>query len=441
MTKIAMVYPSRVKETMGEELLYSPLAFGYLARHTPDNYTITLHDEYVGEDFNPDSVDADIVAVSAITPGITRAYEFGDRLKKRGIKTIIGGAHVTALPDEALLHYDSVCQGEGERAWKEFLKDFEKDSIKKIYFGPMDVPLDDLGTPKREMCHPNYQYPSLLTSRGCPYSCTFCYLTVFKQRKYRPIPHESILEDMDSLKKKEIIIVTDENFIGYSESDFEDRKILLEKMIRKNYKFLWGCQATTTLAYQPELMDLMYRAGCRAVFIGFESVGEDGLKLIGKDHNIGLDYTQTISNLHKHNLAVVASTIIGLDTHTKDYPKKLIRELKKAKADFPRVFFATAWPGTPFFKSLEKEGRASRNWDEVRKDIPSIKFKHFTKEEAIAARKEILDAFFNVSYMFGLFRIWVFKERSLFLMYIKMTVRHKIAEVLKKQRKYFEPKN
>lgn len=430
-----MVYPSRVKETMGEELLYSPLALGYLARHTPDNYAITLYDEYVGENFNPDSVVADIVAVSAITPGITRAYELGDRLKKRGIKTIIGGAHVTALPDEALLHYDSVCQGEGERPWREFLKDFEKGTMKKIYFGPMDVPLDDLGTPKREMCHPNYQYPSLLTSRGCPYSCTFCYLTVFKQRKYRTIPHVSILEDMDNLKNKDLIIVTDENFIGYSGSDFEDRKILLEKMIRKNYKFLWGCQSTTTLASQPELMDLMYRAGCRAVFIGFESIGDDGLKLIRKDHNIGLDYTQTISNLHKHNLAVIASTIIGLDTHTKDYPKKLIGELKKAKADFPRVFFATAWPGTPFFKSLEKEGRASHNWDEVRKDIPSIKFKYFTKEEAIAARKEILDAFFNISYMFRLFRIWVFKERSLFLMYIKMSVRHKIAEVLKKRRK------
>ncbi len=435
MTRIAMVYPSRVKETMGEELLYSPLALGYLARHTPDNYAITLYDEYVGENFNPDSVVADIVAVSAITPGITRAYELGDRLKKRGIKTIIGGAHVTALPDEALLHYDSVCQGEGERPWREFLKDFEKGTMKKIYFGPMDVPLDDLGTPKREMCHPNYQYPSLLTSRGCPYSCTFCYLTVFKQRKYRTIPHVSILEDMDNLKNKDLIIVTDENFIGYSGSDFEDRKILLEKMIRKNYKFLWGCQSTTTLASQPELMDLMYRAGCRAVFIGFESIGDDGLKLIRKDHNIGLDYTQTISNLHKHNLAVIASTIIGLDTHTKDYPKKLIGELKKAKADFPRVFFATAWPGTPFFKSLEKEGRASHNWDEVRKDIPSIKFKYFTKEEAIAARKEILDAFFNISYMFRLFRIWVFKERSLFLMYIKMSVRHKIAEVLKKRRK------
>jgi len=96
MIKLAMVYPSRVKETMGEELLYSPLALGYLARHTPSQYRITLHDEYVGADFEPDRVDADVVAVSAITPGITRAYAIADRLRKRGIKTIIGGAHASA---------------------------------------------------------------------------------------------------------------------------------------------------------------------------------------------------------------------------------------------------------------------------------------------------------------------------------------------------------
>ena len=92
MIKLAMVYPSRIKENVSAELLYSPLARGYLARHTPDHYKITLYDEYVGSDIDPDTVDADLVAVSAITPGIRRAYEIGDRLKKRGIKTIIGGA-------------------------------------------------------------------------------------------------------------------------------------------------------------------------------------------------------------------------------------------------------------------------------------------------------------------------------------------------------------
>jgi len=436
MIKLAMVYPSRIKENVSAELLYSPLALGYLARHTPDDYKITLYDEYVGSDIDPDTVDADLVAVSAITPGILRAYEIGDRLKKRGIKTIIGGAHVTALPEEALRHYDTVCSGEGEGPWIQFLKDFESGKTKDTYYGPCNVSLDKLGTPRRDMCHPNYQYPSAMTSRGCPYSCSFCYLTVFKDRKYRTIPHEAILEDLDSIKNNFAVIVTDENFIGYAEKDFEDRKILLEKMIRKNYKFFWGCQSTTTLATQPELMDLMYRSGCRGVFVGFETVEQEGLKQIHKNHNIGLDYKEIIAKLHDHKLAVIASTILGLDSHTKNYPKQLIKAMKKAQVDFPRVFFATAWPGTPFFESLEKEGRASRNWDEVRKDVPSIKFKHFSSEEAIAARKEIVDAFFNVFSVLRVVSRWFFKERTLLFMYLKMSIRNRISERLIRRRKY-----
>lgn len=434
--KLAMVYPSRTKENISAELLYSPLIHGYLARHTPDHYQISLYDEYVGTDIDPDTVDADLVAVSAITPGIRRAYEIGDRLKKRGIKTIIGGAHVTALPEEALQHYDSVCIGEGEGPWTQFLKDFESGKSKPTYYGPCNVPLDNLGTPRRDMCHPNYQYPSIMTSRGCPYSCSFCYLTVFKERKYRTIPHDTILKDLDSIKDNFAVIVTDENFIGYSEKDFEDRKILLEKVIRKKYKLVWGCQSTTTLATQPELMELMYRSGCRAVFIGFETVEQEGLKQIRKNHNLGLDYREIIAKLHDHNLAVIASTILGLDSHGKDYPQQLIKEMKKAKVDFPRVFFATAWPGTPFFESLEKEGRVNRNWDEVRKDVPSIKFKHFTREEAIAARKEIVDAFFNVFSILRAISRWIFKERTLMFLFLKMSIRNRISERLVRRRKY-----
>lgn len=439
MIKLAMVYPSRVKETIGEELLYSPLALGYLARHTPSNYQVTLYDEYVGTDVDPDRLDADLVAVSAITPGIMRAYEIGDRLRKRGIKTIIGGAHVSALPDEALQHFDSVCIGEGEGPWKTFLEDFEKQSSKSTYFGPMNVPLDTLGTPRRDLIHANYQYPSMMTSRGCPHNCSFCYLTVFKQRKYRTIPHDTILEDLDSVRDRFAVVVTDENFIGYTDKDIEDRKVLLEKMIRRNYKFFWGCQASTMLAAEPELMSLMHRAGCRAVFIGFESIDEEGLKLVNKNHNVGLDYQQVIARLHDHKLAVIASTILGLDSHDRAYPDRLIAAMKKAKADFPRVFFATAWPGTPFFESLEKEGRANRNWDKVRKDVPSIQFRNFTHEEAIAARQKILDAFFNVFSISKTLSRWILRDRTLMLTYLKMVVRNRIAEILKRHRTYASP--
>ena len=434
MIKLAMVYPSRTKENVSAELLYSPLSLGYLARHTPDHYDIALYDEYVGADIDPDTVEADLVAVSAITPGIRRAYEIGDRLRKRGIPTIIGGAHVTALPDEALAHFDTVCIGEGEGPWKRYLRDFEAGKTLPTYYGPCNVPLDDLGAPRRDLCHANYQYPSLMTSRGCPYSCSFCYLTVFKERKYRTIPHEAILDDLDVIQKTFAVIVTDENFIGYAPSDFEDRKILLEKMIRKNYKFVWGCQSTTTLATQPELMDLMYRAGCRAVFVGFETVEEEGLKQIRKNHNLGLDYREITAKLHDHNLAVIASTILGLDSQTKNYPRQLIKAMKKARVDFPRVFFATAWPGTPFFESLEKEGRVSRDWDEVRKDVPSIQFKHFTRDEAMATRKKVVDAFFNPFSILRVISRWLLKERTLLFMFLKMSVRNRISERVVRRR-------
>ena len=260
------------------------------------------------------------------------------------------------FPTRPSQHFDSVCIGEGEGPWRAFLEDFEHGRTKPTYFGPMNVPLATLGTPRRDLIHANYQYPSVMTSRGCPHHCSFCYLTVFKQREYRTIPHDTILEDLDAVRDHFAVVVTDENFIGYTDRDVEDRKILLEKMIRRNYRFAWGCQASTKLATEPELMSLMHRAGCRAVFVGFESIDEEGLKLVGKNHNVGLDYREVIARLHEHKLAVIASTILGLDSHGRDYPDRLIAAMKAAKADFPRVFFATAWPGTPLFADAREGG-------------------------------------------------------------------------------------
>ena len=431
MTKLAMIYPSRTKETHSEELLYSPLALAYLGRHTPTHYTLTLYDEYVGDDVDPDTIDADIAAFSPITPGIARAYELADALRKRGIYCVGGGAHVTALPDEALQHFDSIVEGEGEGPWKEFLRDYEAGTPKARYFGPMNVDLSTLGTPRRDLIHRNYEYPSILTSRGCPYSCSFCYLTAFSQRRYRTIPLETILADLDSIRHHPIVIVTDENFIGYSEADRADRRRLLEAMIERKYQFVWGCQTTVSLANEPELMDLMYRAGCRAVFIGFEAVTKAALKEVNKAQNVGVDYKDVIAKLHAHKLAVIASCILGMDAHDKDYPAQLIQAMKDAKADFPRVFFMTAWPGTPLFERLESEGRASRAWDTVRKDMPSIQFKHFTHDEAMAARKQILDAFFNPWYVLLVISRWILIDRSLFWLFLRMVLRNRVGERIK----------
>lgn len=428
MTKVAMVYPSQRKEQQHAVLLYSPLALGYLARHTPEHYKISLHDEYVDEDLDPNKLEADLVAISPITPTIERAYFLADQLRKRGLACVAGGAHVTALPQEALEHFDAVVAGEGESPWKEFLADFEQGKNKKIYFGPMNVPLDHLGTPRRDLIHPRYEFPAVMTSRGCPYSCSFCYLTVYKHRKYRTIPHEAILEDLDSLRKYPAIVITDENFIGYSEADIEDRKVLLEKMIRGGYKFYWGCQSTVSIYKQPELMRLMHRAGCRAVFVGFEAVDEASLKEINKRHNFGVDYKEVVKVLHAHKLGVIASCILGMDSHPKDYHKTLIKALKEAKADFPRVFLMTAWPGTQLYRQLEKEGRASHDWSRVRKDLPSIQYKHYTHDEIMRARTEIIKSFANFRHILRVVLRWLFRDRAILLLFIRVAGRNLLIQ-------------
>lgn len=432
--RIAMVYPSWNKENYSASLLYSPLALAYLARHTPSQYHLSLHDEYVGDDFDPRAVQADLVAFSPITPGITRAYAHADLLRERGIPCVAGGAHVSALPDEALQHFDAVIAGEGEGPWRQFLEDFARGQPQRTYFGRMDVSLERLGPPRRDMIHPNYSYPAVMTSRGCPYACSFCYLTVYKHRKHRMIPHDTILEDLDALRHHSVVVITDENFIGYSQRDIEDRKVLLEKMIRRGYKFHWGCQSTVGLYRESELMTLMHRAGCRAVFLGFEAVQRDSLTEVNKRQNVGVDYREVVRSLHRHKLGVIASCILGLDSHQRDYHQQLIQSLRETKADFPRVFLMTAWPGTQLFKSLEREGRASRDWSRVRKDMPSIHYKHYTHEEILKAREEVIREFASAGHILRVVGRWLFRDRSIILLFIYLAVRNMALERTKRFR-------
>lgn len=436
MYKLIFCYPSYDKENEGTEMLYSPLALAYLATHTPDHYEITLYDEYVGEDLDPYTVEADIVAFSSLSSGIGRAYELANVLRQRGITCVIGGAHATALPEEVLQHFDVVLKGEGELPWKEFLMDFEKGTVKSSYFGKMNVSLEHLGKPDRKCIHPNYHYPSLMTSRGCPFHCSFCYLTVYKNRKYRPIPHKTVLEDMESVSDTHMVVVTDENFIGYTEKDFEDRKELLRKMIGRKFNFIWGCQASTNIAEQPELMELMYKAGCRAVFVGFEANDEEALKSINKKHNLNIDYKDIVKKIHKKKIAVIASTILGMDNQRKGYHKHLIKELIRIKADYVRVFYMTAWPGTPLYKVLEKENRVTNDWKSLRKDIPTTKFKNYTNEEIIEARKAILGHFFSTRHIIKVSLTWLFRDTSLISLLIKMWWRNKNSERIRNKRAY-----
>jgi len=434
--KIVLCYTSCYKENKGIDILYGPLSLAYLAGHTPGNYELELVDEYVGEDMDARHVVADIVAFSSLSSGINRTYGLADVLRERGILTVLGGAHASALPEEAGQHVDVVIRGEGEGPWKAFLEDYEKGRYRKVYHGRMDVSLDTLGTPDRKFIHPNYPYPSLMTSRGCPFECTFCYLSVYPDRKYRTIPHETVLEDMETLRGQKIMIITDENFIGYSSGDYEDRKRLLRKMAERNFGFYWGCQASVNIARQPELLELMYKAGCRIVFIGYETIDGEGLKAVNKKQNIGMDYRELVRNIHSKKIAVISSVILGLDNHKPGYHVELIRELKRVRTDLVRVFLMTAWPGTPLYRQMEAEGRVSGDWEILRKDIPNIKYRHYSNAGIIEARSVIMKTFFSRGHVFRLVIRWIFIDRSLIGSLIRIWWRSITSEKIRTSRAY-----
>ncbi len=415
-----MIYPSRARESYC--LPYSPLALAYLGRHTPGHYRISVHDEYVGRAVDPGSLRCDIAAFSPLTPGISRAYELADALRTRGVTCVAGGPHVSALPDEALQHFDAVVIGEGERSWPDLLADFERGDLRRIYRLPPSERLDDLGTPRRDLIDRAYRFPSVITSRGCPHRCSYCYLSALGGGSYRTVPHDTVLEDLERLRDDRIIIIVDENFAGYGPDDFEDRKDLLTGMIRRGVRHVWGCQATAAISRDDELLRLMHRAGCRAVFIGFETVQRQGLIEIRKTHNVDLDYRSVVQRLHRRGLAVIASCILGLDTQDRAYPRLLVRALKDAQVDFTRVFYLTAWPGTPLFTRMEREGRASHDWDRVRKDVPSLVYRHFTAAELGKARDLVLRKMLGTGHLVRVVLRWLPREPSLIPLLVR-TVR------------------
>jgi radical SAM superfamily enzyme YgiQ (UPF0313 family) len=409
--KLALINPAMHSDLYSSNLLYSPLALAYVAAYTPNDWEITSYDEYVDEYVDPDKIDADLVAMSALTPNILRAYYLADKLRKRGITTVCGGAHVSALPDEAVQFFDAVVLGEAEPIWPQVIADFESGNLQQVYDGGFDRSVQDIRLPRRDLIHKSYRYPSLITSKGCPFRCDYCYLSVYEKKKDPILPVDAIIEDMEVINRQNhsIVVFGDENVSGYSAKDHENRVELFERMIKKRFSFLWGA-----------LLELMRAAGCRALFVGLETTDSDLGEQVNKSFADKIDYKEAIRVIHKHRIGVIGSYILGLDSHDKSYVKRLPKVVKRLNIEYPRLFFLTAWPGTPLHKRLQKQGRIPKGYTQVRKDIPNIVYSHFSEEEIREAHTYIKKNFFTKPYIAKIVLRWLFKDPSMVKFFLKV---------------------
>ncbi|MEA3401609.1 MAG: radical SAM protein [Armatimonadota bacterium] len=342
-------------ERLGQPL-FPPLGLMTLAALTPSEHNVTIIDESV-EPVDPES-EPDVVGLTAMTAAAPRAYQLGDHFRARGVPVVMGGMHASALPEEALQHVDSVVVGEAEGLWPRLLADLASGDMQPVYRhteypDPSTIPAarrDLIDTSRYVAKH------TLQATRGCPYACSFCTVSTFFGRTYRPRPVESVIAEAEEIGAGPIVLV-DDNIMGqptYAEQLFERWADLGKSFVS---------QASTTMLHSPELITQAARAGCKGLFVGFESISQAQLAKVGKRFNPVEKYGELVQRLHDAGIAVVGSFMFGLDGDDEDVFERTAEFAEEAEIDIGQFSILTPLPGTELYAQLEKEGRITdRDW-------------------------------------------------------------------------------
>ncbi len=327
----------------------------YVAAAMPSYVETRIIDEDIEPvDFD---TDADLVGLSFMTFCAPWAYEIADRFRKeKGKPVIMGGYHATFMPDEAIQHADSICIGEAENNVPRMIEDFVAGKLKPLYESePID--LKGLPIPNRSLIRQSaYLVPdSLQASRGCCHHCTFCSVAAFSKYRYRTRPVDEVIEELKQLGRH--VAFMDDNIIGAPGF----AKELFAKMIP--LKKRWASQASIGLAKDDELLRLAAAAGCRMVFIGFESLSQENLRFSRKHINRGVDYRSAIEKIHRAGIAVIGAVIFGLDGDTPSIFEQTLEFAYQTKLDLITATILTPLPGTELFAQLDSEGRIfDKDW-------------------------------------------------------------------------------
>jgi radical SAM superfamily enzyme YgiQ (UPF0313 family) len=365
--KILLVSPIGLKKILGADFFFKLPFLGLptMAAHTPPDCEVKMVDERIHPvDFNED---ADLIGISVMTPLATRAYEIADEFKRRGKTVVMGGMHVSALPEEALEHCDAVAIGEGERVWPQMVADFKEGKLKPTYRAEQLFDLSEAIPPRWDIIDKSLYSPVdfIETTRGCPINCSFCAVTQFYGAKYRIKP-TTLIEEMVAQVRPVDKVFALKNLIFFVDDNIAaNRKHCIEVMnMLKSYNIQWVGQASISIAKDDELLKLMSETRCLGLLIGMESLSEETLAECGKRINKPAEYEQAVANLHRHGIGVKATFMLGFDNDDVSVFPKMEKFIRKSSFDSVYFSLLTPYPGTRFYKQIEQEGRLlHKDWE------------------------------------------------------------------------------
>ncbi len=377
----------------------------------------------------------ELVGIGAMTRMIARAYRVADALRAAGIKVVMGGPHVTEVPDEALgrveggvRHADAIALGEADETWPLIVEDAARGELKEIYQPERDakgndrkpslqfypsIPWETLDLNQFNLV-PKVLRPALgrmgggwgsfhvvpiETGRGCPYGCEFCTVTGFFGDSIRFRTNESVVDELLRLKKRArreggqiAVFFIDDNLA----INTKRLKALLKEIIAAGAELPWVAQISANLLKDEELVDLIAESGGKWVFIGMESIDPANMADVNKNFSKPGEYGAVLERLAARNVYAITSFIFGMDNDTPGVAERTLKEIHSWPPGLPVFGQLTPFPATPLYERLEKAGRLARpkHW----MDFAPFEMAHAPLKMSIKQARAEVDRAWSQSY-------------------------------------------
>ncbi|MEK6323101.1 MAG: radical SAM protein [Acidobacteriota bacterium] len=339
----------------------------------------------------------DLVGIGSMTRMVAKAYRMADAIRAVGVPVVMGGPHVTEMPDEALgrdggvRHADAIALGEADELWPQIVEDAARGALKDVY-APVDasgkelkpslkpypvIPWESLDLDQFNLV-PGFLRPVLKrvnegfgtfrlipieSGRGCPYGCEFCTVTGFFGDSIRFRSDESVVQEMLSLKRRAkkdggqiFVFLVDDNFA----INMKRTKSLLRAIVAANAQLPFIAQISMNLLRDEELVDLLAAAGAKCLYIGLESIDPANLADVAKGFNKPAEYGAVLDRLARRNIIAMFGFIFGMDFDTAGVAERTLEQMRSWPPGLPIFSILVPFPSTPLYARLQASGRLTR---------------------------------------------------------------------------------
>jgi radical SAM superfamily enzyme YgiQ (UPF0313 family) len=336
-----------------------------------------------------------MVGISSMTSYVNRGYEIADAFRARGIPVIMGGVHVSYLPQEALKHADAVVVGEAELIMDKVLYDLHKGQLNGIYKAESLHSMIGMPNPRQDLLKSNRYINKgfVQTSRGCHHGCTFCAEPTMYGLRFRYRPIDDIIAEIEHIKEK-VILLNDADFFGTPSRAMEVMKAF------KGRGLQWQAAVNSRDANDERLLELAAESGCFMLSIGFESISKQTLRNVHKCQNNPESYRELVEKLHRHGIMVLGLFMFGFEG---DEPSVFDETLKfniDAQFDMCGYSLLTPYPGTiNWFEMMRRKQIVSFDWDKYDQSHIVFKPNGLSGDQLYRGYLDTYDGFYTASSM------------------------------------------